>query len=114
MMVINNNKILSTVSRHIHYSTATVLRSTIKKIFKGIFEVTKQYEYQGMRVTTVLVDKQFEGLALQLTGVILNIVSRDEHIPEIERLIQTIKVRCQFFPLEHCHSRRYHIGCVSI
>ena len=98
VVFINNNPILVTVSRHIHYSTSTVLRSTkIIELYKGLSEVMQQYEYRGMHISTVLVDKQFQGLATQFTGVTFNIVSRDEHVPEIERFIRTVKERCRCY-----------------
>ena len=49
----------------------------------------------GFSVTVVLTDNRFEctqdGLASH--GILLNITSANEHVPEIERCIQTVKER---------------------
>jgi len=46
-----------------------------------------------VNITHILVDGEFEHLdpSAILLGVSLNIVSNDEHVPEIERYIRTIK-----------------------
>ena len=95
IMFVNKIPILASVSRNIHYSTATVLQSAkADDLYSGISGIMKQYQFRGMNVTTILVDKQFECIASQFTGVDVNVVSRDEHVPEIERLIRVIKERC--------------------
>ena len=98
VMFINKNPVLITVSRHLHYSTATMLRSTkLNDLETALNEVIKEYHYREFQVKHLLIDKQFEGLSNRFTGVQLNSVSRDEHVPEVERLIRTIKERCRCF-----------------
>jgi hypothetical protein len=58
------------------------------------------YIVRGFRVTIILADNQFESLRGDIAnlGAIVNVVSRDEHVPEIERYNRTIKdrVRSQY------------------
>ena len=114
-MFVNKIPILASVSRNIHYSTATVLRSAkAEELYLGITEIMKQYEYRGMKVTTILVDKQFECVGSRFPGVDVNVVSRDEHVPEIERLIRVIKERCRCYFSAMPFKKIPHRMCVEL
>ena len=43
----------------------------------------------------MLVDQQFEGLQRRMSNVNINAFSMQEHVPEVERLIRTIKEQAQ-------------------
>ena len=85
---------LNTISRHIKFGSAGKLdnmrNSTIISHFKAIMSV---YSLRGFRVTIILADNQFESMRGEIAdlGAIVNVVSRDEHVPEIERYNRTIK-----------------------
>jgi hypothetical protein len=92
---------LNTISRHIKFGSAGRLdnmkNETIISHFKVIMSV---YCSLGFRVTIILADNQFESMrgAIADLGAIVNVVSADEHVPEIERFNRTIKdrVRSQY------------------
>jgi len=58
------------------------------------------YIVRGFRITIILADNQFESMRGDIAslGAIVNVVSRDEHVPEVERYNRTIKdrVRSQY------------------
>ena len=58
-------------------------------------QILSTYQKGGYKVVDVLVDHQFECVRGEMSesGACLNIASADEHVPEIERCIQTIKER---------------------
>ena len=58
-------------------------------------QILSTYQKGGYKVVDILVDHQFECVSRELSelGACLNIASADEHVPEIERCIQTIKER---------------------
>jgi hypothetical protein len=66
---------------------------------KAIKHVNQTYVKRGFRVTTFLMDGHFDrdGLGGELAGIgiTLNAVAADEHVPEIERHIRTIKERAR-------------------
>jgi len=51
------------------------------------------YTAQGFKIKAILGDWQFQHIQqiIQQKGVILNICSANEHVPEIERYIRTLK-----------------------
>ena len=90
-----------TISRHIKFGSAGKLddlkNSTIIKHLRVIFGV---YTVRGFRVTIILADNQFESMRGDIAslGAIVNVVSCNEHVPEVERYNRTIKdrVRSQY------------------
>lgn len=68
---------------------ATILRS-----IKGMKDI---YSRRGLLMNTVLADNEFATLERPLgsIGVTLNILARDEHVPEVERYIRILKERCR-------------------
>jgi hypothetical protein len=60
--------------------------------------IIKAYEVRGFTVKFLMVDIQFRGIKDRNnpTGVLVNVVSRDEHVEDIERLIRVYKerIRC--------------------
>ena len=66
-----------------------------KTIVQHFKVVIGTYALRGFHVTIILADNQFESMRGELAdlGATVNIVSRDEHVPEIERFNRTIKDR---------------------
>jgi hypothetical protein len=90
-----------TVSQHIKFGTAEMLKSeSDASLLDAIKHVKKAYATRGFKLTYILADGQFESLRADLAdlGIALNCVSRDEHVPEIERCIRTVKerTRCNY------------------
>jgi hypothetical protein len=99
VMHVNKIPFLVSVSRKIHYGTANAIHSMkIPVMEEAIKSIIKAYETRGFTVKFLIVDIQFRGIKDRnnLEGVIVNIVSRDEHVEDIERLIRVYKerVRC--------------------
>ena len=83
-----------TISKHIKFGTTGKLDSMVNKIlvkhFKLVFGI---YTNRGFRVKLVMDDNQFESLRGDIAdlGANINVVSHDEHVPNIKRYIFTIK-----------------------
>ena len=97
-----------TISRHLKFGFAGNLDNmeniTTLKHFKVTVGV---YAIHGFKAATILADNQFESMRVEIAdmSVLINIVSRDEHVPKIERYNRTIKERVQaqynVLPFEH-------------
>jgi Reverse transcriptase (RNA-dependent DNA polymerase)/Zinc knuckle len=96
IMHVNGMIFLVTISRHLRFATTELLKNqrneTILRAIKNVINIYKEGSFQ---VTDLLMDGQFEGLKNELSGlgVRLNITGRQEHVPEIERYIRTLKER---------------------
>ena len=95
-MAINKIPFVITVSRHIHFGTAKLIRNKSKTtIMTSIRQVVRAYDARGFKVRNILGDGRFECFrnALADMGITLNVASRNKHVPEVERYIRTIKER---------------------
>ena len=92
IMFINAIPFFITISRNLHFGTVEVLpnrqETTIKNKLRA---VTHLYEQRGFRVTSIMADPEFEPLRAVFPQ--LNTCGADEHVPEIERFIRTVKDR---------------------
>eukprot|EP00536_Pseudo-nitzschia_multiseries_P003412 jgi/Psemu1/7719/gm1.7719_g len=98
VMHINQCLILVTISRGIHYGTSALLPSIQHAdLALSLQLVIKAYGIRGFTVKAILLDLQFNGLQtkLDVTDVHINFVSKDKHVPEIERFIRDVKERCR-------------------
>jgi hypothetical protein len=98
IMFVNKIPFFVTISRYIKFGTTEVLQNQQSKtILHAIRQVLAVYKKRGFIVTTLLMDGQFETLRGELATmqVTLNTVSNDEHVPEVERHIRTIKERAR-------------------
>ena len=94
IMYINGIPFVMTTSRAIHFGTAELIKNEkISTIMITIKQVIEAYEARGFRIRYILADGQFEHARkhIEQMGIILNITSRDKHVPEIERYIKTVK-----------------------
>ena len=87
---------LVSISRKIKFGTIEVIpnnKSTV--LLKGLKSILQVYQRRGFQIEMALMDGEFGHLCGELAsmGVTLNKTSRDEHVGEIERFIQTIKER---------------------
>ena len=96
IMKVNGIPFFMTISKHIKFGSAGKLdsmeNSMILKHFKLVMGV---YTIQGFRATIIMANNQFESMRGEFAdmGAIINVVSRDEHVPEIEQYNRTIKER---------------------
>ncbi len=98
---------LVTVSRDIRFITASVLldrkKNTIMNAIKQVMKIYQgkgheiesvEFNVQNNPVHTILVDNEFQTLKdeLEMEGVVqVNIIGKDEHVPEAERQNRVIK-----------------------
>lgn len=95
VMSVNSIAFAVSLTRAINFCTAEALpnrpHSSLAYIGSGA------YSRRGLAVSNVAVDNEFASLEAQLSdfGIGLNVVSRGEHVPEIERHIRKLKERCR-------------------
>jgi hypothetical protein len=93
---VNSVMFFVTKSRHIHFSTVeTVANREPDTIIKAFNNVRNIYLRRGFVISHLLADVEFEYLRgfLSSLAITLNAASADEHVPDIERHIRTIKER---------------------
>ena len=97
-MFVNKIPFFVTMSHHVKFGTAEMLQNQqSKKILRAIKQVKSVYMKRGFKISTLLMDGQFESIRGDLAEmqINLNTVSNDEHVPEVERYICTIKERAR-------------------
>ena len=90
IMHVNQIPFQITISRHIQSHTASVLPSMSGDIIVSVLQALyKFYQKRDFQLTEVLVDGQFAMYKHKLATMLVNLncVSKDEHFPEVERLI---------------------------
>jgi hypothetical protein len=94
IMKVNGMSFFMSISQYIKFGTAEFIESHhAKVILKAVTHLRNVYAKGDFRIVTILMDGEFESLRPELTnlGMSLNTASRDEHVPEIERRIRTVK-----------------------
>lgn len=94
---VDGHAFLGTVSRDIRFVTAQYVqdRKIIKGALPGIQRVNDAYKARGLNITNIHADDEFASLqqSLLANNIVLNVAAQNEHVPEIERTIRTIKER---------------------
>ena len=96
VMKVNKIPFLVTVSRNIRFGTGEVLpNQKDETLLKCIAAVCSLYRHRGFNVRFIHADGQFESMrgGFAENNLHLNTAAPDEHVPEIERFIRTIKER---------------------
>lgn len=96
IMFVNKVPILVTISRNIKFGTAQmVANQKAPTLLAAAKQIKAIYSQRGFTVDTMLMDGQFEPLRAGLADlqITLNTVANDEHVPEAERYIRTVKER---------------------
>jgi hypothetical protein len=89
---VNNVTVFHTISRRIDYRTVSFPLSRSKvQILAELKDVYRKYNARGFRVTEIHADKEFEKVENDVLPVRMRICGVDEHVPEIERSVQTQK-----------------------
>ena len=95
VMHVNNMPFLISLSEHLHHGAIGVIDNLCCETLNDRLKLfIRSYAIRGFRITMILVDMQCKALKdRNLIGVAFNVVSRDEHVPKIERFIRVIKER---------------------
>jgi hypothetical protein len=89
---------VATVSRNLHFITIEYIpsRQIEKHVLPSFRKAYNVYKARGFSIKMVHADEEFTSLRdklLELDNIGLNIAATNEHVPEIERTIRTIKER---------------------
>jgi hypothetical protein len=102
IMFVNHIPFFLSISKNICFITAEVLDNrTLGSLVKALKRIYGIYRKRGFRITNILGDGEFEctcsTIATDLRSE-LNICGEDEHVPDIERCIRTVKewTRCTY------------------
>jgi hypothetical protein len=93
---VNRIPFFTSISRDINFTTIEIIPTmTVKQLVAATRHVNTLYNNHGFCVETAMVDSEFAPSKADLLemGIILNITSANEHVPEIERRIRVIKER---------------------
>jgi Reverse transcriptase (RNA-dependent DNA polymerase)/Zinc knuckle len=93
---VNKIMFLVTRSRHIQFSTVeTIPNRKPETVLKALINVRNIYRGRGFNITHLLFDGEYECLRGDMASlhITLNTASNDEHVPDIERFIRTLKER---------------------
>jgi hypothetical protein len=85
-----------TISQDLLFETTEVIKNLKNEtLIKAIQNVLNTYQERGFKISHFLMDGQFDSLRYTLSGlgIHLNIVASQEHVPEVERYIRTLKER---------------------
>jgi hypothetical protein len=96
IMFVNRIPFFMTIARNIRFATSESLANQSSKAIMSCIKRIKQiYSQRGFRIMQLMMDGQFENLQGDLADmqIGLNTVSNDEHVPDIERHIRTMKER---------------------
>ena len=94
VLYVNKLPFIATISRYIRFGIMEFLRNQKSTtLIEHIKQVNRLYRQRGFHPIYALMDGQFEPLRGDLAdmGIQLNTVSNDEHVPEIEWQIRTLK-----------------------
>ena len=96
---VNRLPFLTSVSKNIHYSTINALDNMKIPTMENVIEkLIRSYSVRGFRIVAVHVDIQFKAIRdRNILGPSINVVSRGEHVPEIERMIRVQKERSRCY-----------------
>ena len=83
-----------TIFRGLHFGTVENLNNRqVPNMRKGLNKMLAQYQRRSLRVTAVHADPEFEPLQAVIGHIQFNFCAQNEHVPEIERFIRTVKDR---------------------
>ena len=89
---VNGVTVFHTISRRLNYRTVSFPLSRSKPIImEELKKVYQQYNARGFRITDLHADNEFEKIRTDVLPVRLHTCGVDDHVPEIERSVQTQK-----------------------
>jgi hypothetical protein len=96
IMFVNQIPFFVTISRNIKFSTVgMIVNQNAATLLSAVKQIQYVYIGRDFRIDCVLMDGQFDTLRADLTDfqITLNTTARDEHVPEVEHHIWTLKER---------------------
>ena len=88
-------KIFTTITRNLKFTTVQMIKDRSMKTIQECFtHVLQMYQSHNINIKFILTDNEFDSLRDDLRtdfGIILNTSSANEHVPEMERQIRSIK-----------------------
>ena len=96
IMFVNGVRFFMTIARHIQFATCEMISDAkTPTLITSVKQIQRTYAKRGFNIQNMNMDVQFKPSKneLESLGINTNFVSRDEHVPEIERFIRTIKER---------------------
>jgi hypothetical protein len=99
-MYLGNMAFFVTISRGLRFGTTDMIwNQKNETIIKAIRNVVNIYQGRGFKVSHFLMDSQFNSLRAEISvlGINLNTVARQEHVPEVERYIRTLRERIRSY-----------------
>src|SRR5210317_1268682 len=101
---VNRITVFHTISRRLGYRTVSFPTSRSKaSIMKEIRDVRQIYHSRGFRITDMHTDNEFKAIGNEVLPIRLTCCGVDDHVPEVERSIQTIKNESRTV----CHAMPY-------
>ena len=101
IMTVNGCKFLTTISNDLYYRTAHYIKNKeYKTLAEAILKTLKLYEKRDFKITRIKADNEFQKTFQYMSqhysynGMII-FSNPQEHTPEAERNIRTIKERCR-------------------
>ena len=93
-MYVNGNPFFTSISRDLQFRTIASVSSRSKAtILRESTAVTNMYSARGFTVANIHADREFKCIEPDILPINMNITDADDHVPEIERSIRTIKER---------------------
>ena len=93
IMFVNKIPFLMTTWHGLHFGTSENLSNRqVPSVANAVKHMLQIYNCHGFRVTTILADPEFEPLQETFGHIQFNLCAQDEHVPEIECYICTVKV----------------------
>ena len=90
VMFVNKIPFLVTTSRKIHFGTVEALPDRkINTVANKLKSVLNLYKHRGFNISSILADGEFEKLRPWFPQI--NTCAENEHVPDVERYIRTIK-----------------------
>ena len=90
IMFVNKVPLFITLSRNLKFGTVEALSDQqVGTIVTRLKAVTKIYQHKGFKINTIIADQEFE--PIRPWFLMLNICGANEHVPDIEQYIRTVK-----------------------
>lgn len=101
---VNKEKYFHTISRNIKFRTIAPIKTRKKDVLlRETKAIKKLYEARGFKICDLHVDNELACIREDIRPTNLNVANADDHVPEVERSIQTVKdrVRCLWHGLPY-------------
>jgi hypothetical protein len=98
VLQVNRIPFFATISHHLRFCTSEmVTNQKAPTLLDSIKQVRNFYAQRGFRIVNCIMDGQFETLRGELAdlNIALETCGHDDHVPEIERHIRTLKERAR-------------------